>query len=119
MNILFLTLKAYYFDEIALGKKTIEYRDISPYFTARLIRGGQFIKYDAVLFQNGYSLQSRRMLVTHAFTEKTDCYEIHLGAIIEPPYITINGQKINKPVNPQHISRQKRGILESLKTYSM
>jgi ASC-1-like (ASCH) protein len=40
-----LTLKKVYFDEIARGEKTIEYRKISPYYTRLFVR-----TYDSVTF---------------------------------------------------------------------
>ena len=120
MKILFLTLKGCYFDEIALGSKTTEYRDLTPFFETRLRKNGEFIKYDAILFQNGYSLQSRRMLVEHIKTEITDCFEINLGRIINAPYIEIAGIKTPCKIEiKQARSRRKRSILESMTTYSM
>ena len=59
MKILYLTLYRKYFDEIADGKKKIEYREVTPYWIARLLNK----KFDAVHFRNGYNKDSPAMLV--------------------------------------------------------
>lgn len=51
MKILHLTLKKKWFDQIASGKKTVEYREIKPYWDKRL-KGKKF---DEIYFKNGYS----------------------------------------------------------------
>lgn len=67
MKILHLTLKKRWFDMIASGEKTEEYREIKPYWEKRL-RGRI---YDAVSFRNGYSRDAPTILV--------DCHGIHVG----------------------------------------
>lgn len=51
MRILQLTLKKKWFDMIATGVKTEEYREIKPYWVNRFHNK----KFDAVRFRNGYS----------------------------------------------------------------
>ena len=53
-QILHLTIIRKWFDLIALGKKTVEFREIKPYWTKRL-RDKEF---DEVHFRNGYSANS-------------------------------------------------------------
>ena len=50
-KILHLTLKKKWFDKIASGEKTKEFREIKPYWTTRL-EGKIF---DEIHFRNGYS----------------------------------------------------------------
>lgn len=59
MKILHLTLKKKWFDMIATGEKTEEYREIKPYWNIRLL--GK--KYDAISFRNGYSKNAPTMLI--------------------------------------------------------
>lgn len=120
MNTLFLTLKGCYFDEIALGTKTVEYRDLTAFFKTRLEKNGQLIKYDAILFQNGYNKNSRRMLVEHLGTEITDCYELNIGQIIKPPYIEVDGvTKIVPIVVKPKLPKKHKSFIDSIKTHSM
>ena len=72
MKTLHLTLKKKWFDMIASGEKTEEYREVKPYWIQRLCDpypgniGGDFMdshsvtaylfkKFDSVIFRNGYS----------------------------------------------------------------
>jgi len=90
MKTLRLVLMKKWFDLIASGKKSEEYRDISPYWTSRL-HGKVF---DAVEFRNGYGAKSPS--VTREFKSCTIgmgyealgapgrvVYIISLGKIIE------------------------------------
>ena len=61
MKILHLTLKKKWFDMIASGEKKEEYREIKPYWTKRLADRD----YDAILFRNGYSKDSPRLLIEY------------------------------------------------------
>lgn len=56
MKILHMTLTARWFDMIASGEKKEEYREIKSYWTKRLNK-----HYDIVRFSNGYSPDSRKM----------------------------------------------------------
>lgn len=58
MKVLHLTLKKQWFDMIASGEKTEEYREIKPYWNKRLNK-----TYDAIQFRNGYSKNAPAMLV--------------------------------------------------------
>ncbi|MBP6660910.1 MAG: hypothetical protein KA174_09510 [Chitinophagales bacterium] len=90
-NILFLTLKEPYFNQIEKRIKKYEYRNITNFFIKKLSK-----KYDFILFQNGYSKQSPRLLVEFLGVEKhilkdtnslfesqAELFAIKLGEIIE------------------------------------
>jgi len=59
MRILHLTLKKQWFDMIASGWKTEEYRAITHYWTVRLVPN----RYDYISFRNGYSKNAPRITV--------------------------------------------------------
>jgi len=59
MKILHLTLKRKWFDLIASGKKTVEYREYKPYWEKRLV-GKEF---QEIHFRNGYSKNAPFMRV--------------------------------------------------------
>ena len=59
MRILHLTLKRKWFDLIASGKKTIEYREYKPYWEKRLVGKN----YQEVHFRNGYAKNAPFMRV--------------------------------------------------------
>ena len=89
MKILHLTLKKKWFDKIASGRKTHEFRQVKPYWTKRL-EGKVF---DVIRFRNGYSASAPVMLVE--FTglskrtfKKTDLYVVHLGKLLTGPAAT-------------------------------
>ena len=82
MKILHLNLYRKYFDEIANGTKTIEYRDKTDYWKKR-IEGRQ---YDIIKFRNGYTKNAPTMLVEYkGYTVGKD-YELKLGKILEVQY---------------------------------
>jgi len=54
-KILHLTLKKQYFDEILIGTKKFEYREIKEYWTKRLFNENKVKDYDIIYFSNGYS----------------------------------------------------------------
>lgn len=58
MRILHLTLKKQWFDMIASGNKSEEYREIKPYWTKRLNK-----TYDAIEFRNGYAATAPRFTI--------------------------------------------------------
>ncbi len=89
MRILHLTLKKKWFDMIASGEKTEEYREIKPYWIKRLVKNYNFIK-----FRNGYSPDSPTMIVELKGIERDIgkpewgapdwlVYKLSLGKIIE------------------------------------
>lgn len=83
-KILHLTLMKKWFDQILAGTKKIEYREIKPYWTKRLFdENGEAIKYDFILFRNGYSKDCPEMFVEYKGIKITDKYEILLGKIIK------------------------------------
>ena len=81
-KILHLNLYRKYFDAIAEGTKTTEYRDKTDYWKRR-IEGRE---YDIIKFRNGYATEAPTMLVEYSGYDITDRYEIKLGKIIEVNY---------------------------------
>ena len=71
MNILHLTLKKKWFDEIKSGVKNEEYREDKPYWRNRLMENGKVKRFDAVIFRNGYGKNAPTMTV--------ECKNIFLG----------------------------------------
>lgn len=62
MKILHLTVKKKWFDLIASGEKTVEYREIKPYWVKRLLDSEIKPKhFDIVRFRNGYAANAREM----------------------------------------------------------
>lgn len=83
-KVLHLTLMKKWFDLIKSGQKKIEYRDIKPYWTKRLLdEGGNPKNYDLIFFKNGYSQNCRKMKVEFKGLQIKDKYEILLGRILE------------------------------------
>jgi len=78
--ILNLTIKKQWFDLIASGEKTIEYREIKPYWIKFL----ENKSYDEVFFRNGYRPDSP-ILRAECLGISRNCnyFEIHLGKILE------------------------------------
>lgn len=83
VNILFLTLKKQWFDEIKAGTKKTEFRDKTKWIKSRLFnKDGTPRKYDFVVFQNGYKKDSPRIKVEFLGFETTPLlYEINLGMV--------------------------------------
>ena len=76
-KILHLNLFRKYFDEIAEGTKTIEYRDRTDYWKKRI----EHKEYDVIKFRNGYAKNAPTMLVEYKgwdVNEDGD-YELYLG----------------------------------------
>ncbi|MFA6088494.1 MAG: ASCH domain-containing protein [Candidatus Woesearchaeota archaeon] len=83
-KILNLTLLRKWFDEIASGRKTEEYREIKPYWTTRL----EGKEYDVIYFKNGYNKDAPFMIVEFKGLKKTKRnnkieYAILLGKILD------------------------------------
>ena len=90
MKILHLTLKKQWFDMIASGEKTEEYREMKPYWHKRLLNR----KYDAISFRNGYSKTAPTMLIefkslysglgliSHGAPSSQHVYILKLGEIL-------------------------------------
>lgn len=88
IKILHLTLHRKWFDAIASGEKTREYREIKPFWTKRLFENGERIRYDEIHFRNGYAKNAPWMRVEYQGMninewDGKDCYAIQLGAILE------------------------------------
>jgi hypothetical protein len=87
-KILHLNLYRKYFDAIADGTKTTEYRDKTDYWKRRI----EDREYDIIKFRNGYAKDAPTMLVEYegydvGFTGKCEeKYMINLGKIIEVNY---------------------------------
>ena len=81
-KILHLNLYRKYFDAIADGTKTTEYRDKTDYWKRRI----EDREYDVIKFRNGYAKDAPTMLVEYNGYDITDRYEIKLGKITEVNY---------------------------------
>lgn len=82
-RILQLTLMREYFDAIATGRKTEEYRERKDYWATRL----EGRNYDTVLFRNGYGPKVPEMEVEFKGVKKITSkgnalYAIQLGKIL-------------------------------------
>lgn len=68
-NILYLTMQGEYMHDIRVGDKDVEYRDITDHYLTRIFKKDKSGNYAAmkpvthILFQQGYSTTSPRMLV--------------------------------------------------------
>jgi hypothetical protein len=83
MEVLKIVIKGQWFDEIAAGRKPIEYRDVSPFWTSRLFDAeGKRRHYDRIEFINGYNKDARRMVTGfEGFTTRNGKYNIRVGKI--------------------------------------
>tara|TARA_Y100000034_G_scaffold55072_1_gene67543 strand:- start:115 stop:387 length:273 start_codon:yes stop_codon:yes gene_type:complete len=83
-RILHLNLYRKYFDQILEGKKTTEYREVTPYWSKRL----EGRHYDVIKFKNGYRKDAPEMLIEFkgmgvVTFQTTPTYAIELGKILE------------------------------------
>ena len=78
-----IVIKGEWFDEIIAKKKTIEHRNISPFWTSRLYdKNGKKRTYDLIEFINGYNTNARRLITEFkGFEKKSGKYHIHIGKI--------------------------------------
>ena len=81
-KILHLNLYRKYFDAIAGGTKTIEYREKTDYWKKR-IEGRE---YDIIKFRNGYAKDAPTMLVEYKGYNVGEEYELKLGKVTEVNY---------------------------------
>ena len=82
---LHLNLYRKYFDAILNGTKTIEYRDITPYWSKRL--EGRY--YDVIQFRNGYARIAPTMIIEYKGIDVDDNrYAKKLGKILETKNVT-------------------------------
>ena len=85
IKILHLNLFRKYFDEIANGTKTIEYRDKTDYWKKRI----EHKEYDVIKFRNGYAKIAPTMVVEYKGMGIDDGrYAIQLGKILETNNVT-------------------------------
>ena len=85
MRVLHLNLYRKYFDAILKGTKTIEYRDITPYWSKRL--EGRY--YYVIKFRNGYAKVAPEMVVEYKGIDiDNGKYAIQLGEILESKNVT-------------------------------
>jgi hypothetical protein len=85
MKILHLTLKKKWFDQVASGEKTEEYRENKAYWQTRLT--GR--RYDEVHFRNGYEPDKPFMRVEClgiGFDKDKNWFVIKLGKMLELKY---------------------------------
>ncbi len=84
-KVLHLNLYRKYFDQILKKEKTIEYRDITPYWSKRL----EGRHYDVIKFKNGYRKDAPEMVVEYKGMYINDSeYAIVLGNILETKNVT-------------------------------
>jgi len=95
-KILHLTLKKKWFDLIACGKKTVEYRDDKPYWATRLMENdGKQKHYDEIWFRNGYSKTSPFMRVEYLGCDWVDFVpQTANGEVLEGPVFEIKLGKV-------------------------
>jgi hypothetical protein len=63
-NILHLTLKKEFFDQVKKGEKTSEYREYKPYWIKRLMNDDRsFKEFDYIYFRNGYNKNAPDILI--------------------------------------------------------
>ena len=80
-----IVIKKQWFDEIASGKKKIEYREVKPFWQSRLYdANGKKRKYDNIEFINGYNVDAKRMFTKYeGFDKKGMKFNIKIGKIIK------------------------------------
>jgi len=65
-QVLNMTLKKEWFDLIKSGEKKEEYREIKEYWLSRLLNeNDEVIKFDYVVFTNGYAANSPKIVVEY------------------------------------------------------
>ena len=93
MKVLHLTLKKKWYDMIASGEKTEEYREIKPYWTTRLKDFLVKKPFDYIIFKNGYSKDASSMKVelkkidfgtskSNWADKEEKCYVLYLGYVL-------------------------------------
>lgn len=96
MKLLHLTLHRCWFDLIASGEKTIEFRAINSYWSKRLV--GR--RYDEIIFRNGYASKAPTMRVRWMglgigrFQGET-VFAIRLGVILATENYEGNKARVN------------------------
>lgn len=79
-----IVIKGEWFDEILAKRKTIEYRDVSPFWVSRLYKAdGKKRAYAFIEFINGYNKDARRLLTKFAgFSKRGNTFHIRIGTIV-------------------------------------
>ena len=88
-KVLHLNLYRKYFDQILKGEKTIEYREVTPYWSKRL----EGRHYDVIQFRNGYAKIAPVMIVEFKGMDidndvQGTRYAIQLGNVLETKNVT-------------------------------
>lgn len=85
METLKIVIKKQWFDDIASGKKKIEYREVKPFWESRLYDStGKKRQYKEIEFINGYNADARRMVTKYeGFFKKGNLFHIKVGSIIK------------------------------------
>ena len=79
-RILYITLKRRWFIAIAQGKKTIEHREIKPFWISRI----ENRSYDEIFFRNGYSKSSPFLKAKYlGYTKKNGRYNLRIGKVLQ------------------------------------
>ena len=74
------SLTYHWYDEIAAGRKTVEYREINPYWESRLWEGGRAKDIGAIEFSRGYTNTRMKYEVVRIERNELDgVFEIYLG----------------------------------------
>jgi len=83
-----IVIKQPWFDDIASGKKTTEYREVKPFWTSRLFnKDGKRIQYTKIEFVNGYNANAQRMITEYkGFSTRNNHYYIRIGQILQKPF---------------------------------
>ena len=81
---LIIVIKGEWFDEIMAKRKTIEYRDVSPFWMSRLYeKDGKKRAYEFIEFINGYNKDARRLITKfEGFSKRGDTFHIRVGKIV-------------------------------------
>ncbi|MBF4991074.1 ASCH domain-containing protein [Methylophilus sp. QUAN] len=109
MKILYLTLTKEWFDLIVSGVKTVEYREIKPYWAKRLLnKDGTPKHFDAVHFRNGYGRSNPNALLEYqglgvgrgrvewGAPPDKDVFNLNLGEVLNVDYGKGNANGITK-----------------------
>lgn len=116
-----MTLIRKWFDQIAYGVKTEEYREIKPYWTSKL----ENRRYDVIVFRNGYSPTAPLMEIEFLGVEekiktwdtgKTELvYAIRLGRILKIE--NYDGKKELPPAKKRYEQVFKKKSRQNMSTY--
>jgi hypothetical protein len=85
MDTLKIFIKEKWFNEIAKGDKTIEYREVKPFWDVRLYnKDGKKKPYQYIEFINGMKAASKRMTTEYlGFSKRGNAYQIKIGKVLK------------------------------------